>query len=399
MTKFKMKSTGNKTVDLLIGTEFNGNIIPQSWYQTLAKENGKPQLNAIILLAEIVYWYRPVEKYDADNKKFLGYGKKFNSDLLQMSYKQISEKFGLSKSQTRDALTFLEDLNVVKRVFRTIVVNNLKLSNVMFLDLNYEGLRKITFPEIETDEKLDEEKEDTPGEKRGSAPKENHISLDKRTNVFERLTPSSEINDHPPLCDNEAVFEHLTPLSEINDYPPSSEINDYPLRNNRPGCPQNLTTNTKTTTKTTTKTIYPILSSNSDNNDRLDMIDKNHDLVMRKEYQNYYEKKLELESLRLNFPYEAEKINNILEILVDISIKKDCKIQVNGCPTFIEIVKSRFMKLGYQHMEYILECLNKNTTKIKNIKNYLITTIYNAPATIDHYYSQEVNHDMAELYS
>ena len=59
-----------------------------------------------------------------------------------------------------------------------------------------------------------------------------------------------------------------------------------------------------------------------------------------------------------------------------------------------EVVKSRFMKLGYEHIQYVLDCIHENTTDIRNIKAYMLTTLYNAPMTIDHYYQTKVNHDL-----
>ena len=61
-----------------------------------------------------------------------------------------------------------------------------------------------------------------------------------------------------------------------------------------------------------------------------------------------------------------------------------------------ETVKSRFLKLDISHIEYVLECMNHNTTKIKNIKKYLLAALYNAPTTIDSYYKARVQHDMPE---
>ena len=59
-----------------------------------------------------------------------------------------------------------------------------------------------------------------------------------------------------------------------------------------------------------------------------------------------------------------------------------------------ELVKERFMQLRFSHLEYVLNCMKNNTTKIRNIKGYLLTAIFNAPATIDSFYRAEVNHDL-----
>ncbi len=59
-----------------------------------------------------------------------------------------------------------------------------------------------------------------------------------------------------------------------------------------------------------------------------------------------------------------------------------------------EIVKSRFLKINSGHLEYVFDCIDKNTTKVGNIKAYLLAALYNAPATMDSYYRAEVNHDL-----
>ena len=58
--------TGNETVDQISGMEITGNVIPPAWYRTIRKETGKPYLNAIIILSDIVYWYRAIEVRDKE---------------------------------------------------------------------------------------------------------------------------------------------------------------------------------------------------------------------------------------------------------------------------------------------------------------------------------------------
>ena len=58
------------------------------------------------------------------------------------------------------------------------------------------------------------------------------------------------------------------------------------------------------------------------------------------------------------------------------------------------VVRSRLLSLDYSHIEYVLECMGKNTTKVKNIKQYLLAALYNAPVTIGHYYAAEANYDL-----
>jgi len=61
------------------------------------------------------------------------------------------------------------------------------------------------------------------------------------------------------------------------------------------------------------------------------------------------------------------------------------------------LVRSRFLKLKCEHIRYVIGCLQSNTTKVKNIKKYLLAALFNAPLTISGYYQAEVNHDMPQL--
>ena len=138
-------STGNEIVDENAKLNISGNIIPQVWYRTIIRESGKPNLTAIIILADIVYWYKPTEIRDEGTGQVIGVRKKFKSDLLQRSYQQISEQFGISKKEATNAVVFLEKLGVVKRVFRTISMNGIVVNNVLYLELIVDRLKKLTY--------------------------------------------------------------------------------------------------------------------------------------------------------------------------------------------------------------------------------------------------------------
>ena len=75
-------------------------------------------------------------------------------------------------------------------------------------------------------------------------------------------------------------------------------------------------------------------------------------------------------------------------------VSNEVTVRIGGEDFPAEVVKSRLLKLNSTHIQYVFECIDKNTTKVRNIKSYLLTTLYNAPATIDHYYRAEVNHDL-----
>ena len=92
--------------------------------------------------------------------------------------------------------------------------------------------------------------------------------------------------------------------------------------------------------------------------------------------------------------YGQERINDIVELMLETvcTNRKYTRIAGNDFPA--DVVKSRMLKVDSVHIDYVFGCLKKNTTKIHNIKAYMLTSIYNAPVTIDSYYSAEVNHDL-----
>lgn len=92
--------------------------------------------------------------------------------------------------------------------------------------------------------------------------------------------------------------------------------------------------------------------------------------------------------------YQPREVNEIVDLMVETVCSNREAISINGEFIPTEIIKSRFLKINYMHIQYIFECLHKNVTSIRNIRQYLLTVIYNAPATINHYYQARVNHDM-----
>ena len=93
--------------------------------------------------------------------------------------------------------------------------------------------------------------------------------------------------------------------------------------------------------------------------------------------------------------HRREDVDELVELMVEVMMLPDNgTVRIAGVEKPVAVVKNRFMKLEHGHMEYILACLGANTTKVGNIKAYLLTTLYNAPMTISNYYTAEVNHDL-----
>ena len=108
------------------------------------------------------------------------------------------------------------------------------------------------------------------------------------------------------------------------------------------------------------------------------------------------------EILRVNVDYEGfvekgegEDVGELIELMVEIlMLPDDTVVRIGGADKPVSVVKSRFLKLTYSHIEYVLFSLHRNTSKVTNIRAYLLTTLYNSSMTMNHYYQAEVNHDL-----
>ena len=115
----------------------------------------------------------------------------------------------------------------------------------------------------------------------------------------------------------------------------------------------------------------------------------------RNDYERYFRESLSIDVLLRENLGEEETILGILDLMVDICCSKRSVIRIAGDDKPLAVVKSRFMKLNAEHIRYVLKCLSENTTKVRNIRQYLLTALYNAPATIRPFYQAWVNNDMA----
>ena len=91
---------------------------------------------------------------------------------------------------------------------------------------------------------------------------------------------------------------------------------------------------------------------------------------------------------------DREQLDEIAELIVDTVCSARKTIRIAGDDFPVEVVKSRFLKLDSSHVQYVMDCMRDNTTYVRNIKKYLLAALYNAPSTINSYYSSLVQHDM-----
>ena len=132
--------------------------------------------------------------------------------------------------------------------------------------------------------------------------------------------------------------------------------------------------------------INPIIQSGSDKNDVIDDVQKCIELIKENISYNHH--------MQYDSYGEKELYDELFQVICEVVCVRRPTIRVAGEEYPYELVKSRFLKLEGSHLEYVIECMKNTATKITNIKAYMITALYNATTTINHFYQQEVNHDM-----
>ncbi len=330
-------STGNAIVDEVSEMNLTGNIVPSIWFKTMRNECGKPMLLAIEILSDIVYWYRAKEIRDEGTGTLVGYKKKFKKDLLQRSYRQIEEQYGVTKKQARLAIEYLCDIGVIRKHLRNETTKDgIKLYNSMYLELVPGKLKEITFPK---------------GPKGG---------------VPCRASPSAPEGTTLVPCKTE-------------------------------GGDLQVTTNTKTTTEITTKDYINPIYQKKDAKNKIasDQIDRIEEICM---YREVIKDNLEYDIMRSRLTFDSDKtrLDEIYEIICDVVNAKSDYVRIGGEDIPSQIVKSVFLKLRYEHVEYVMDCLDKTHSQIGNMRSYLITALYRSMQTMENSINQNVNYGMYE---
>ena len=116
-------------------------------------------------------------------------------------------------------------------------------------------------------------------------------------------------------------------------------------------------------------------------------------------YREWFRTELETDILILDHPTEKETLDGILDILAETCSSRRKEIRIAGDDMPKEVVKGRLMKLNSLHIQYVLDCMHENTSEVRNMKQYLLAALFNAPATISPYYQNRVNHDFHGIYA
>ena len=111
-------------------------------------------------------------------------------------------------------------------------------------------------------------------------------------------------------------------------------------------------------------------------------------------YEEIIKDNISYDILKTDLPYDGDRLDEIVDLILETVCTRRKTIRVAGDDYPAELVKAKMMKLDSEHIRFVLDCLNRNTTEIRNIKQYLRAALFNAPSTIGNYYSSLVAHDM-----
>ena len=199
--------------------------------------------------------------------------------------------------------------------------------------------------------------------------------------VCEEEISEEEVCSESMEVDNEAVDNSVSRVQKTNPEDTAVfENRTHACPENEHGRVQNLNPNKTNMSKT--------ISSINHNQHEIDEMEG---------YSEIIKENIDYDSLLLAYPYDQEMVEGIYDLILETVLSKNQEICIAGDVYPKNLVKSKFLKLNSSHVEYVINCLGKNTTKVRNIKSYLLASLFNAGSTISSYYKAEVNHDMPQF--
>ena len=123
--------------------------------------------------------------------------------------------------------------------------------------------------------------------------------------------------------------------------------------------------------------------------------EESDEMSKRTQLEEFFSQSLEVDLLLRLCPDDEDTIYQIMDLLVDTCATKRKTLRIAGDDKPAEVVRSRFMKLNADHIRFVLKCLAENSSPIRNMKQYLLASLYNAPTTMQLFYQNQTNHDLA----
>ena len=131
------------------------------------------------------------------------------------------------------------------------------------------------------------------------------------------------------------------------------------------------------------------------NNTNLILSDESEKMKNRELLEEYFSRSLEMDLLLRLYSDDEDTLHQIVNLLVDTCATNRKLLHIAGDDKPAEVVRSRFMKLNADHIRFVLKCLAENSSPIRNMKQYLLASLYNAPTTMQLSYQNQTNHDLA----
>ena len=196
--------------------------------------------------------------------------------------------------------------------------------------------------------------------------------------------PNVKVSEQAQICENHnSRFVKIT-----NQEMRKSQTNNTDLSN--------------TDLNETDPSIYPAGSGSpakgvESRTDGIDGMDKAHSSHFKlfHAYREILRENIDYDILVKRCPQDRERLDGFVELMAEVCCSSRETVRINQEDMGVEVVKGRFLKLNSGHIEYVMDCLDRNTTLVGNIKAYTLSALFNAPATMSQYYASLVSHDMA----
>ena len=220
------------------------------------------------------------------------------------------------------------------------------------------------------------------------------IGLGKTNVIYVKNFSLTEYPDEPAIFDSEETPENVAERKE-NTETEIEEVSKTNFKEFEKQTSRSLENKLQEVSKTNcnnTEYNYTEFSEN-ESYQYLSEQEKGRDRIQeRNEYRQLIHDNIEYEILCQS--YGTGRVEELVELMLDAICSTKTYQQINGEAVPTQVVKSRLLKVGYEHIQYVFFSLDRSTSKVKNIRQYMLTVLYNAPATINQFYDAEVRHDM-----
>ena len=294
---------------------------------------------------------------------------------------EIQEDLGLTKRKAMDLLSELEDFGLLEKKRRGHGLPNILFVKSFMPDHageqpeNVHDRKAVMDEPSAKNEDRGTEKCTSDSDEQGDRSTENHTS-----DSDEQRDRSTEIRTSRSTGFRTLEVQKSAPL-EVQDFAPLMNQTDknYTYRNQ-------------------TESNHIVSTSLAERMMRYDEMRSEQDSdSTARAYKDLIRENIDYDSLIISRSSDRQLIDGIVDLILETVLCRQESILIASNQYPASVVKSKFLKLNYFHIEYVLECLRRNTTRVTNIRKYLLAVLFNAPSTMDGYYQAAVQHDMPQL--